>query len=545
MNGNKPDRAMSARNTPAQAPAAPARRALPLWARWSIAAVLAWVLNSLTHPEFPSLALPAIISFALVLFPLISFVATHRGHHLGILFPAALTWLYFQAPYVYDEFPSHAIRIVPSEHLPAMAWFSAAAILALCSGYYFSFRRTPDWSISKPGMRLDLHHLGLLYWATFSLGFLNLFTRYYFGEQLKPLGQLLVFWTYSQTVACCLAILYVLRGGRSMLVICTAFAFFVMQFLYYTSETLFAYHALLLSAMFTTFALERRRIPWLIFLIVALLMLPLFAKRKLYRAQVFDLWYSRASTERPSLFSRFAVGLDNIQRSYRDWDWSLADEVAEEQGRTRLEAVTYLGQCVYCVEALGVPLKKGATFWWLPLQVVPRLLWPSKPINYHASGLAIEYGLKNPAAKGAMNFPMLAEMYINFGFPGMVILSLLSGVLYRFLLRLTCYGDGDLNLLAFASVVPFLLKVETNINMVFGNIFFVLIFWWLVRRLLLGSNSSRESYAPARQSRIQGNTPLVQQEKRGEPSARLREQPKQQPVSARFQRHSFPRLPRA
>ena len=174
--------------------------------------------------------------------------------------------------------------------------------------------------------------------------------------------------------------------------------------------------------MFASFLLvyvfETKKLPVFKILLIGIIVFPNFALRKIYRAELFESWYG---SEKKTYTEMVFTGFDNVITTFEIFPWEHTGLILKNQLSTRFENITFLGQCVDHTLNDNKGYKYGATMWHLPLSIVPRFIFPWKPINYHATLLATEYGVKG-IGKGAMNFPMLVEYFINFGFYGMVVL---------------------------------------------------------------------------------------------------------------------------
>jgi hypothetical protein len=395
-----------------------------------------------------------------------------------------MTWIYFLAPYLHGTLVSHSYRMIPHDYLGEMAAYSALSLVALFVGFYATFRRPRRRTISPPDFTVRKGVLGRVAVGFIVIGLVSNIIDYYVPWVLEPLGQLLQVLDFAPVLALCVGLLYWLRGGRSLGVLVPLIIYFSFELALRTSETLFSKIAFLFAGLFLVYIIERRRIPWLALIAAFLLLFPIFHERTQFRMEAHNRWHYTPFEDREKIPALLSRGAGYLVKSYQFWNWGSFAEALVAQGRSRFEDISYLGQCVYQVEAKGVPLKYGATFWWLPLTPIPRTIFPWKPSNYHPTLLAIEYGLKGPYSKAAMNFPMLAEMYINFGFLGMVVLSFFQGVLYKWCLRIVSFGVGDLNLLSFVNILWHLEKVESNITMIFGGILQALLTWWMIARFV-------------------------------------------------------------
>ncbi len=459
-------------------------RPLPVGKILTIIAFITFCVGLYTRPFNFFLAVFSLIGFAVILFPLVAFTISRELRHLTIFIPASLTWLYFLGPYLYESLPQHSYRIIPTEHLPIMAGSACLALVGMLSGYYFSFRRPPQKTISSPRFRLSLPQLARLTWCLIALGIATRVGQYYAPWILKPFGQLVGILDFAPVLSFCSCLLFILRRGKSLPLLTVSFLYLLVELLLRISETLFSKIAFLLAGLLLVYIIERRRIPWKSMICALIIFYPLYESRENFRLEAHERWHYTSFSQSEKIPTLLNRGYSYMLSSYSNWEWAQFQGSIQDQASSRLEGISFLGQCVHLVENEAVELKYGATFWWLPITPIPRFIAPWKPINYHPTRLAEEYGCKGIGSKAAMNFPMLVEMFINFGFIGMVIGSFFQGLLYKWTLRMACFGLGDLNLLLFINILWHLEKIESNITMIFGGIFQALITWWIIGRLL-------------------------------------------------------------
>jgi hypothetical protein len=80
-----------------------------------------------------------------------------------------------------------------------------------------------------------------------------------------------------------------------------------------------------------------------------------------------------------------------------------------------------------------VPYWFGATYRPLVFKPLPRLIYPDKPQEVTGQTFGHRYGLLGPSdLRTSYNMPQLVELYANFGWWGVVLGSLVFGVLYAF-----------------------------------------------------------------------------------------------------------------
>ena len=450
------------------------------WHRSFLYAVgVAAIVGVFVRPFDWTLAAFSLTALVFVCATIFMFLFTRSTIHLAFILPLGMTWLYFLAPYLCEELVEHSYRIIPVDYLPKMAFFSMLGVIALFAGYYCVLRKGQHKPLVSSSFRFSNQTLERLFYIFLFLGIAQRFIEHYAHWIYRPFGEVVQVFEFSQVLAVSIGLLYFLRKGRSPLLIATFFGFLAFDLLFRISDTIFSKVAYLLACLLLVYVIERRRIPWKTIVLILLILIPMFAYRKQARLEVLDRWYYGGSA---TISERIKDGFRFTIDAFKVWEWTNLGEELSRQEQTRFEAISYFGQCVYMVKECGKPLKYGETFWWMPLAVVPRAIFPWKPVNIHPSLLAMEYEVKK-GAKGAANFPMLVEMFINFGFWGMVVLGFFQGAFTKWVLSKIAFGVGDFNLLAFINILWHLEKVESNITMILGGFLQVLITWWVIAKV--------------------------------------------------------------
>lgn len=432
-------------------------------------------------PYYNSICVIAgLISLAFVLFNLVMYIKTKEKVHL-LFFPIlALSWIYFLRPYLKSYKVEYVDRIIPLDYINEMAIFSALGLIALFIGYYTAFNRKEISSLSPMNIKFSYKTIG-----TFTLFFLaiSIFQRIasiYFPDLLSSLGQILQIINYAPSITFALLVLYYLRKGRSPFLLFITLAYLLIEYFFRVAETLFFNIIILFAGGLVVYLLEKKKIPYLFLLVFFIINFPIYISRSKFRTEnVLDRWYYGKNQK----FSEIVTeGVENISIIYSSWSWDdFLSNIREKNNQKddRMEQISYLGQCVFMHTTGREDFKNGSTFWWLPLAPIPRVVFPVKPENILATTIAQEYGLKGDT-HGAMNFPLLVEYYINFGFWGIIILSFLQGMATKWIYLKVRYGLGDINLIILLNLLFYMIEIEANITMVFGGILQVLLFWWIL-----------------------------------------------------------------
>ena len=98
----------------------------------------------------------------------------------------------------------------------------------------------------------------------------------------------------------------------------------------------------------------------------------------------------------------------------------------------RLNQDALVGMAVDNIQTETVPLARGGTIWDATLALVPRALWPGKPVMAGSGDLVSTYtGLLVPEGT-SVGIGHVMEWYVNFALPGVVIGFLIIGAVTVF-----------------------------------------------------------------------------------------------------------------
>ena len=122
-----------------------------------------------------------------------------------------------------------------------------------------------------------------------------------------------------------------------------------------------------------------------------------------------------------------------------------------------------------------VPFQYGSTYSYFAVALIPRIFWPEKPTAGDANGFfAVSYGLTTEEGAKTTTFgvSLIGEAFINFGWPGVVVLMLLQGLIISLLERLFAgveSGPGG-QAVFIAFFIFFLNGIGSSAEILFGNI---------------------------------------------------------------------------
>ena len=120
---------------------------------------------------------------------------------------------------------------------------------------------------------------------------------------------------------------------------------------------------------------------------------------------------------------------------------------------------------------VAVPYWSGRSYATLPAAVIPRALWPDKPVNQLGQDFGHRYGILDGADRStSINLPWLVEFFVNFGSVGVALGMALLGCLWSCVER-ACFGrTAGLGAVLFgAVVVGVATNVESDLSQVLGS----------------------------------------------------------------------------
>jgi hypothetical protein len=122
-----------------------------------------------------------------------------------------------------------------------------------------------------------------------------------------------------------------------------------------------------------------------------------------------------------------------------------------------------------------IPYQYGETYSYFAVSLIPRVLWPDKPTAGSANRFfGVTYGLQTEEGAKITTYgvSILGEAYINFGWPGVVLIMLFQGLILGVLQHI--FGEsrsgpgGQAVFLAF--FVFFLNGIGSSAEILFGNV---------------------------------------------------------------------------
>ncbi|MDB4408951.1 hypothetical protein N9165_02695 [Akkermansiaceae bacterium] len=455
------------------------------WPPVLISGIIVLILNFAVTPEFPQYRFMPLLSLWVVVFIAARFIFRKEASDLPVLGVSALLWIYFCLPLLWTVLPRRHSRVDPAPYLGEVSLVAGLGILAFITGYYFLLGRVKVKPLFSRRIVFKGEAARSLAFLLLSIGLGYRFIELQFPSMLKSTGQIFVVFDYCILLGSGVSLrVYLRRKMTNGLLWFTIFVF-TLDTLCQVYSTLLARTAYAAIGMILVYMLETRKLPRGLLIVFAIVLLPLYANRKIHRSEAVERW---GSGHHSNLFESVSGGIVYATDSYGELGAEKVsvstqqEDILHKEGVLRFENVTFMAQCTSLLND-GKKLKWGSTFWYTPLAPIPRVILPWKPRNTHCSLLANEYKVRNPQSRCAINFPWLAEWYVNFGILGAVIGSALFGVFFAYIFAKTDFGRGDLNILVFLHLLWWLVKVESDIPMVIGGMLQTIIIWVVIRYL--------------------------------------------------------------
>lgn len=272
------------------------------------------------------------------------------------------------------------------------------------------------------------------------------------------------------------------RTSRSLLVLNWCFFFPVIVFTSLATSLLYPMLRVMLLA-FVVFMLVRRRVPWRTIGVMAIVILPVFLLKIEFRKleQASNKQKFTGITQMAQRVQLYGVVAKNIATS-------LDSEVIREgydATASRFDLSHTFGFIIDYTPS-EIPYLMGASYQALFWKLIPRALYPDKPVENWGNELGHRFGWLAPDDDDtSVNMPQLIELYLNFGPVGVPIGMGLIGLLYAGLIRLLYRDRTQVQGLVTIFLMSTLFNVESNFSLVFGGLIYSIPLFILIIRFVL------------------------------------------------------------
>lgn len=247
-----------------------------------------------------------------------------------------------------------------------------------------------------------------------------------------------------------------------------------------------------IGVLFTIKWIYTRRVPIAPIVVVTVIVLFLSPVKNDFRQQVtLDLGGEELARE--GVVSRAAAWINQASVYWLETlngDRDLAEATSGASLRTDL---VHQVAHIHSMTPSVVPYQYGQTYSYFAVSLMPRVVWPDKPVAGSANRFfGVNYGLQTEEGSKTTTFgvSILGEAYINFGWAGVVLIMLLQGLVLGVLQHI--FGEsrsgpgGQAVFLAF--FVFFLNGIGSSAEILFGNVLqnllcgYLLLLWARDRR---------------------------------------------------------------
>lgn len=452
-----------------------------------ISSFFLYVLSFAPYGGIPKIV--ATLSSFIVFFLLWDFILNRRLSMLYILPFITLNWLYFQSPFILKEKTEYYNRIIKDEYVDEIAIYCGISVYLIFLGYRFFFNGIHK-SLTSKSLRFKDDVLVKVIYLFVVLGVMFRFGQSFSPQLISKLSNLIQLLPYSATIVFGFYLLMIFRRKEKKQIAfldILVILFLSSDFLIRLSTTLFSEVVSLFYGPVLVYVTGKRKLPVIPIAVALLILLPLYQTRKYFRLHWEDVKEFKGSElSKGKLLMENAYTLDD-QRDYQE---------LQERGKdfNRFENLSFISHVVLQHKKGLKPFLYGETFYWLPLVPIPRILYPSKPKNVMSSDLATSYGLRGTLSIASINFPMLVEGYINYGFKGMMFMALLFGIAYKWFTVKFGFGLGDVNLIIIINSIKQFTHAEGNITLVFGALIQVFLFWAVIAWFFKLNNKNKKLF---------------------------------------------------
>jgi len=430
----------------------------------------------------------AIFSSFFVFLTLFELFIQQRLLNIYITIFIGMNWVFFQSPFLLKEKTKYFPRIIDESYLPEIALYMSISIVMVYIGYFFFLNKVQ--AITSREFRFKNATLQKLVVFFIILSVLNRIGTALFPSLFGTLSNLIQILFYSPTIAFALYGLYLIRTKSKPTLNFFHLAVILvllLELLSRVATTMFVSTSLFFSGVLLIYFYEKRRLPLVYFVVLSFFLVPFYQARKYFRVVNSSTSITGQKQNSNSQFEQGKELLSNVYSSEGRQRIEKFKEIVderEEYKKNRFENLSFISQVVYLHKNGFKEFLYGETFYWLPLAPVPRFIWAGKPENTMATDFATEYGVRGEDSNAAINFPMLVEAYVNFGFNGIIFMAFVFGLLFKWFVMKFGVGFGDINMIIIINCIKQFIHAEGNITLVFGAFLQVYLFWFVLLKVI-------------------------------------------------------------
>ncbi|MCM8792435.1 MAG: hypothetical protein NC826_04795 [Candidatus Omnitrophica bacterium] len=266
-------------------------------------------------------------------------------------------------------------------------------------------------------------------------------------------------------------------AGRGKLIFLIIFILRLMQDLGTGSTSLVVVD---LSIILFLYIYYHKKVPFNHILFSLVFFVLIFGVRDEFRKQV---WYS-GEYSRSNFFAKAGVYFRLIFEDllhHKEREGKKYEEY--EKVLQRADALITFSKVVTLTPEI-IPYWNGYTYRYLYTSLVPRFLYPAKPMKILGQEFGHRYELLDPYDyTTSYNLPVLVEFYVNFGSLGIIVGMFILGFFFRILYQIFNYthsGEGGIIIATVLLTVYY--NLESDLSLLFGNfIHYVFLLYLLLK----------------------------------------------------------------
>lgn len=455
--------------------------------RWfSLALILILLALNVYAPAQPALIQRLLASLIIALAAVPTWLwLSGRDRGIPFLpFLAGIYALYYALPIFLLTKYSRAwylTRIIPNSFLDQALALSLIGLGLLLLGYYGVHHRVLASVVPKVTMQWSDY--GSVKLLAVTLGILGISTYYINLVIPFPLSiqQAVNFAADLSLLAICMLFILQLTGRLGLFATGLLWGVLVptrMLLGFSTGATAQGLEPVLLLLL--TYAALKHHLPQKTLVAAGVLLILLLPVRAPFRALTWGGGEAanRSPTEKAALYVAIAGDfLTGEALPYSD---------AVQISMSRLAHLTTFAEVIETTPA-SVPFWRGETYYPLLFKVIPRFLYPDKPVEVTGQTFGHRYGFLAPSdLTTSYNLPQLVEFYANFGVLGVLLGMFFVGVVYRIIQHIFIHSGMGLGAVV-ASIYLFtgLLLIESALSMVLGGLVWGFVLLGLVHLVMI------------------------------------------------------------
>jgi hypothetical protein len=180
----------------------------------------------------------------------------------------------------------------------------------------------------------------------------------------------------------------------------------------------------------------RRRIPWTALVLTIVSILFLEAGKEAFRGAFWTGEMQGADASQSSALERMEFWLGTSSSKWLDALQEQGGAESSELAARTVQRASLLTQVAHVIDITPaqIPYQQGQTYSYLAVTLIPRIVWPGKPSASDANRFyQLAFGLSDMRSVNTTSIAVgsMAEGYINFGWPGVVIIMCGIGLVLR------------------------------------------------------------------------------------------------------------------